>query len=312
MYHFQFSPDDTVIDICRDKAFKAAFTTDNPTSQGALRSLISAYIGRKVEALTVIANEPAPADLRDRQIRYDLRVKVDGGELANVEVTLYPSSFEALRFEYYLARLHAGQAVRGGRDYRKLAPAWQINFVSGRKLFSDQWCIHQFEYYDPERGISLGGRTRIIVVELEKVGQLLEKPVERLSAVERWAVFFRYAADPEKRNLVNGLMKAEEGIAMAGEMLVTVTQDEIDQARKEQAYKLEMDWYCDMAEFCDEAREEGLAEGREEGLAKGREEGEAQARREKLEAARKLKDLGVPPEKIAAGLGLSPEEIEAL
>jgi predicted transposase/invertase (TIGR01784 family) len=305
MRHIQFSPGDIIVDICRDRAFKATFTADSPVSRGALRSLVSAYIGRNVEALTVIANEPAPSDTRDRQIRYDLRVKVDGGELANVEVTLHPGGFEALRFEYYLARLHGGQDVRGGSDYRKLAPAWQINFVSGRKLFADPWCIHRFEYYDRERDISLGGRTRIIAVELEKTGQLLEKPVEGMSAVERWAAFFRYVADPEKRELVNGLMEAEEGIAMAGEMLVTVSQDEIDRARKEQAYKLEADWYSDMAEARDEGREEGLAKGRQEGEAKGL----AEAR---LESARRMKADGFSPEQIQRYTGLSPEETGAL
>jgi predicted transposase YdaD len=147
---------------------------------------------------------------------------------------------------------------------------------------------------------------------LEKVGQLLEKPVEKLSALERWAVFFRYVADPEQRELVNGLMKAEEGIAMAGEMLVTVTQDEIDQARRERAYKLEVDWYSDMAEFLDEARAEGLAKGEAQGLDKGRMEGEAKARREKLESARRMKADGFFPEQIQWYTGLSPEDIATL
>jgi hypothetical protein len=82
------SPDTVIVDICRDRAFKATFTVDSPASQGAIRSLISANIDRKVETL---------------------------------------------RFEYYLVRFHGGQAIQGDRDYRKPAPAWQINFVSERK-----------------------------------------------------------------------------------------------------------------------------------------------------------------------------------
>jgi hypothetical protein len=34
--------------------------------------------------------------------------------------------------------------------------------------------------------------------------------------------------------------------------------------------------------------------------------------REKFEAARRLKAMGIPPDKIAAGFGLPPEDIEAL
>ncbi|MDR2079147.1 MAG: Rpn family recombination-promoting nuclease/putative transposase [Treponema sp.] len=323
MRHIQFSPHDTIIDIRKDRVFKAAFTADSPLSQGALRALISAFVGRKVEALTLIANEPAPSDIRDRQFRYDIRVKFDGGELANVEVTLRPGDFETLRFEYYLARLHTSQDIRGRTGYHTLMPSWQINFVSGRKLFKDEWYIHHFEYYDGERGVSLGGRTHIIAVELEKVERILNTPVEGMSAVERWAAFFRYAGDEGKRDLVNGLMKAEEGIAMAGEMLLTVSQDEIELAQRETELKIELDWES----YMNEARQEGLSKGLAEGQAKGRQEGlvegqakgrqeglvegQAKARQEKLESARRLKAMGIPPDKIAVGLGLSPEDIEA-
>ncbi|MDR2259240.1 MAG: Rpn family recombination-promoting nuclease/putative transposase [Treponema sp.] len=303
MRHIQFSPGDTIIDIRRDSVFKAAFTADTPPSQGALRALISAFIGRNVQVLTVIANEPPAQDLRDRQIRYDIRVKFDRGELANVEMTLHPGGFEPLRFEYYTARLHAAQEIRGQR-YGNLVPAWQINFVSARRLFPDASFFHHFEYYDPERGTGLGGRTHILVVELEKVDDLLSKPVEELSAVEGWAVFFRFAADPEWRSVINKLMSKEEGIAMAGEMLLTVTKEEIEQARRETALKIELDWESYMAE----AWEKGEAKGEAAGWQKRDEK----ARREKLESARRLKAMGVPLNKIAAGLDLPPEEIEAL
>jgi predicted transposase/invertase (TIGR01784 family) len=300
MRHIQFGPGDFISDIRGDSVFKAAFTADSPLSRDALRSLISAFIGRNVQVLTVIANEPPAPDLKDRQIRYDIRVKFDRGELANVEMTLHPGGFEPFRFEYYTARLHAAQEIRGRQSYGNLASAWQINFVSARRLFPDESFFHQFEYYDQERGVSLGGLTRILVVELEKVKNALSRPVAEMSRMERWAVFFRYAADGERRELINELMDKEEGIGMAGEMLLTVTRKEIERARRETALKIKMDW----TSYMSEARDEGLARG----LAKG----EAKARREKLESARRLKSMGVPLDKIAAGLDLPPEDIEKL
>ncbi|MDR0390020.1 MAG: hypothetical protein LBH73_08110 [Spirochaetaceae bacterium] len=39
MNTIQFAPDEDIIDICRDNVFKAAFTRDNPLSQGALKKL---------------------------------------------------------------------------------------------------------------------------------------------------------------------------------------------------------------------------------------------------------------------------------
>jgi predicted transposase/invertase (TIGR01784 family) len=349
MRHIQFDPEDTIADICGDQVFKAAFTADCPASRGALKALVSACIGRDLEVLTVIANEPPALDLRDRQIRYDIRVKFDRGELADVEMTLHPGLFESLRFEYYTARLNAAQEVQGRRGYGKLVPVWQINFVSGSRLFADGWLFHHFEYYDKERKISLGGRTHILVVELGKAEKLAGQPVERLSAVERWALFFRYAADESRRELVNEIMEKEAGIAMAGEMVLTVTQDEIEQAQRETALKIQLDWESYMAEAWDvgeaaglakgkaeglaQGKAQGLTEGKTQGLAQGKAEGKTQglaegkaqgltegtaqgwqkrddeARQEKLEAARKMKADGFSPEQIQKYTGLSPEDI---
>jgi hypothetical protein len=38
----------------------------------------------------------------------------------------------------------------------------------------------------------LGGRTHIITVELAKLGYLLDKPVNEMSASERWQQFYFY------------------------------------------------------------------------------------------------------------------------
>ncbi|MDR0587012.1 MAG: Rpn family recombination-promoting nuclease/putative transposase [Treponema sp.] len=294
MRNIQFAPDDDIIDICRDNVFKAAFTRDNPLSQGALKRLISAYIGRDVELIAVNANEAPVAGIQDRQIRYDIHVKLDGKEPANVEMTLNPRNFEALRLEYYTARLFTGQDIRGrNKDYGDLFHTWQISLIGSKRLFPDQWGIHRFEYYDPEREIPLGGRTHIIVVELEKAEEFMKKGPGKMSGAEKWALFFRYLRDRQRRGLVNELLRDEEGIAMAGEVLLSISRDEVERARLESEYKYELD----RQSFITNARREGLAEGKADALA---------------EAARKMKQDGLESEKIRKYTQLSPEEIEKL
>jgi hypothetical protein len=95
----------------------------------------------------------------------------------------------------------------------------------------DQSFIHIFEYYDREQDISLNGQTRIITVELSKLEETVRKPPETMSAVEKWAVFFRYCLDKERRDLINTLIRDEEGITMASEVLLSVSKDEIERAR---------------------------------------------------------------------------------
>jgi predicted transposase YdaD len=184
------------------------------------------------------------------------------------------------------------------------------------------------------------------VLELEKAEKAALKPVALMNGRERWAVFFRYATDPGRRELMNELLAAEAGIGMAGEVLLTISRDEAERFRLESEYKYALDLQSDMVEARREGRSEGRAEGRMEGFADGHETGRAvgrveghaegrmegfaeghetgraegrtegrveereQAYREKLETARKLRAMGLSPEQIAEVTGLSPADID--
>jgi predicted transposase/invertase (TIGR01784 family) len=121
--------------------------------------------------------------------------------------------------------------------------------------------------------------------------------MSEMSGEERWAVFFRYAQEREQRKLVNELLRAEEGIAMAGKALLTVSRDEIERARLSSEYEGMLDRQAELTDARREARREGRAEAAQE------------ARREKLETARKMKEDGLPPELIQKYTNLPPEEI---
>ena len=105
--------------ICNDAVFKAIFTKNTPESRTALKSLLSAFLVKELYVLDVRANEPPINDLRDRQIRFDISVRFNDGELADVEMTVNPKKYESLRFEYYTARLLVDQNIKGqDRSYR--------------------------------------------------------------------------------------------------------------------------------------------------------------------------------------------------
>jgi predicted transposase/invertase (TIGR01784 family) len=289
------SPEDDIIDICRDNVFKAAFTKDTPPSQLALKQLLSAFIGEPVTVLTVVCNEPPSLSLTDRQIRFDIRVRFDQGKLANIEMTVNPRSFETPRLEYYAARLYSSQDIRGkDQDFDDLTPTYQLSLIGGKNIFEDPLPVHRFGFYDRENGVNLGGNIRIIVVELEKGEGLLKKRVRELSPLERWTVFFRYLTDPGKRTLINELLKAEEGIAMAGEVLLEISRDERQRAWLESEYKYAVDRQSDLVSARREGRAEGIVEGERLGVEK-----------ERREMARKLQSMGLSPEQIAEVTGLN-------
>jgi predicted transposase/invertase (TIGR01784 family) len=323
---FPFGDGARILDIRYDPVFKAVFTKDTAKSRGALSDLISSLIGRAVTVEAIIANEPAADDIRQRQLRFDVACKTGKGEPINVEMSFNPKAHEPVRLEYHTARLFLRQDIHGkDKTYNDLKETYQIAILANKKFFLDENFAHNFQYYDPDNRVSLGGRTRIITVELAKTEPVVGKPVEEMTNAELWAVFFEYLTDEEKRGKIIEIINREEGIAMAVETLVNITQDEVEYERMSNLIKSQLDWNTDLFEARNEGLEEGLTKGRseglEEGLAKGRskglEEGLTRGHNEglakgRIETASNLKALGVSADIIIKSTGLSPEEIAKL
>jgi predicted transposase/invertase (TIGR01784 family) len=174
-------------------------------------------------------------------------------------------------------------------NFNDLKKTYQIAILANEKFFGDENFVHNFTYCDLDNRISLGGRTKIITVELVKTEPAAGKPVEEMTNAELWAVFFQYLTDPEKRDKIIEIINQEEGIAMAVDTLINITKDEIEYARMTTLIKSELDWRSRI----------GDAEN------KGRNE-------EKIESARKMKTMGFLTEQIQAVTGLSTETITQL
>jgi hypothetical protein len=125
---------------------------------------------------------------------------------------------------------------------------------------------------------------------LEKLKETAGKPVREMTGKERWGIFFKYYTEPERQGLIGALMAAEEGIAMAGEMLEGFTAEE-----EAYFYELSKEKYeLDMQEYETEAWKKGIAEG----LDQGRTETRREVFRQDLEAAQKMRGRGFSPEEI--------------
>jgi len=262
MCRIHFKENDELLDIRFDNVFKAVFTKETPESRGALSNLVSAFIDRKITVTSINANEPPIDDLRDRQIRFDISCKSESGELINVEMSLNPDYFEPIRLEYHIGKLFTGQDIRGaGKTYDDLDEAYQITILAKKRFFPDDKFLHNFEYYDKSNVITLNGRTRIITIELSKLEKTVEKPIEEMNLQESWGVFFGYLTDTEKRMKINDILKREEGIAMASEVLINVTKDEIERARLLSELKYELDTQSNLSWAKLEGKQEGIQEG---------------------------------------------------
>jgi len=171
-----------------------------------------------------------------------------------------PKHFEPVRLEYHAGKLFTGQNIKGkDKNFDDLRYAYQITILAKKKFFPDGDFYHAFEYYDPERGVPLGGRSRIITLELCKLKKVVDKPVTEMNAKELWAVFFEYLTEKEKRRKINEILEREEGIAMASEVLMTLTQDDTEWWRLYSEEKYELDRQSELVY----AKREGRAEERE-------------------------------------------------
>ena len=307
---FHVGENDDPLDIRRDNVFKAVFTKNTPESAGALSKLVSALIGRDITIVSIAANEPPPENVRDRQIRFDINCRAENGELVNVEMSLNPDFFELIRLEFYTAKLFMGQHIRGsGKNFDDLKQTYQIALLARERFFPDDVFLHTFEYYDPDHKVSLNGRTQIITLELSKLDEIVEKPIDEMSISERWAVFFEYLTDKGRRDKINTILEYEEGIAMAGQVLMTVSRDEEERARLFRDEKIELDYQSKMVT----AQRIGFKKGLEEGHKEGREEGHKEGREEgREEIARNALAEGLSFETVQKITGLDLETIKNL
>jgi len=194
------------------------------------------------------------------------------------------------------------QDIKGGsKGYQDLKPAYQVSIFGNDRFFGDNEFFHSFEYYDPERGVSLNGKTRIITLELSKLEPLADRPIDDMGNREMWAMFFKYHNDPKMRAMINAMMEREEGLAMAGELILGLSRNEAEYFRLMSEHKYEMDLQSEKVY----AREEGLAEGLAKGLSKGR-------RQEKEDMARNALAEGFSVEVVQKITGLDPETVARL
>ena len=219
----------------------------------------------------------------------DIRAKTNSGEELDIEMQsgnlrVYPD-----RILFYGGRL-VNSSLQQGLKYDKMKKSIVVSIINGI-LFSEIDCCHSiFDVRERETGLLLSDRLEFHFLELGKVDG--DKPVEKLTEIERLAAYLKYANDEDRQDYVQEIISSE-GLTMTENAYRKVTQDEIEYERMESRLKYQLQYNTDMS------------------LA--REEGEVAGRREmKLEIARAMKAEDIDCKAISRMTGLSAEEIEKL
>ena len=158
-----------------------------------------------------------------------------------------------------------------------------------------------------------------------KYDKVPDEPIEKLTAVEKWAKFFLYANSKEKADYVKALADSEEGIMYAMEALDSISQSD-EEWRRERDYIDAVNTEISIRETAlDEGLQQGIEQGLQQGIQQGIEQGIQQglqqgiqqgiqqgAREKTIEIAKNFYKNGASKELIIKSLNISLEDLEEI
>jgi predicted transposase/invertase (TIGR01784 family) len=245
-----------------DHIFKTLLT--HPDAEGVLMSVVSAVLERRVTAVKVSNNELPISDDAEKNERLDVNCVIDGGDQVNVEmqatrqVELTDDEHKSFKnkFIYYMADVHASQKSKGVK-YKDFVRTYQVTFCC-HTVFPEKPKFVNSASLRFEDGGLFSDQVNIVVVEMSKLSDALKRSAENLTPLESWSVFFRFAPDPEYRDLINSVITQNKEIGMAATLLMEISQDEHERAKFRSRRKAETDRYSDIATAVDRGRVEVL------------------------------------------------------
>ena len=77
-----------------DWTFKQIFTQETDESNLALKSFLSAVLGRKITTVTVKNNEPLKETRKQKNMTFDVNVEFDNGEVSDIELQSWKQNYD--------------------------------------------------------------------------------------------------------------------------------------------------------------------------------------------------------------------------
>jgi predicted transposase/invertase (TIGR01784 family) len=192
--------------------------------------LITTFIHRKVTDVEIRNNELHSITTEEKNVRLDLNCVIDDG--SQVDVEMQGSRLAGLdggrkmlvnKSVYYLTDLHSSQKSKGV-EYDELVRTYQITFCM-QNIFTKKEYISEASLRT-EDGTQISDQIHLTIIELGKLDDVLNKPVEEMSPIEMWSTFLRYSGDRSKREIINKVLEKKGEIGMAGSLLASISQDD--------------------------------------------------------------------------------------
>lgn len=284
-----------------DMNFKAIFTEETEESNLALQSFLSVILGRKIRDIHLEPNEP-PADIPSQmQMSFDVSVTFEDGEKASIEMQGREENYEyPIRSEVQVARLLNNNAKKGCNW--EAGKAYQISVLNFHYPKDDK-CELSWYTMRNQKGHTLAGHLNVIYMDLLQIKKAFGTPVEELTPLQKWGLFFSYADDESKSAYIQEVARSEEGLMAADFIVRRMSEEDANWFREFSADKARRDYNTSMAYAEKKGLENGMKKGLKEGLEKGK-------RKQALDTAVKLLKMKIlTPMQIVQATGLPAEDV---
>ena len=275
-----------------DSTFKGIFTQETVDSKLALQSFVSAVVGRNVKNVILKPNEPAKDSPEQKGMSYDISVEFDNGEMSDIEMQAWKEDYDyGVRAEIQSARLLNNNAKKGDNwDSPKIYQISVLNF----HFRKDDNKILSWYTMKNESAERLSDRQNIIFIDLKTIRKKLGLPIDELTPIDKWGLFFSYVDKEEYADYISELVRSEKGI-MAAESIVKNMSEADD------------NWFVQNSQFIYERDRNTLIHnaekrGREEGLQQG-------AQKKAIETANNMLKKKYSVSDISEITGLSLESV---
>ena len=226
------------LSVMDDPVFKAMLSADTEDSREALRSLLSACIGREVSSAQIINNDLVPAHLAAKAPRLDVHVTFNDGEVANLEMQIDKTGDDLkTRAAIIAAMLVAGQ-TRKGKDYCETKRVYQIFFLNCVLFPQSDRLPRCYSYREAEEHDRLTELNEIILYEMPKLEQCVQDYLagkygtEALREDEKWCMYMGWRHEKRAEPLIKELYRQEEGIMRAEKAVNGISREYLKFARE--------------------------------------------------------------------------------
>jgi len=261
-----------------DRLFKVIMT--EPKAEPVLKFVSSAIIGSSVKKVQVRGTEQPVSNINEKTQRFDVNCFIIDDMLNKFQADIEMQAcrmhekagggHEILRARsiYNLCALHSAQDSRGV-EYNLLKRTYQVMFCAFPVFNGHSELIYRFSMRHDTENWLLHNAIQSVFVDLTKLDEVIKKPAERMTDMEMFSVFLRYADNPDYRDIVNRVIEKKEEIAVAAEVLMSVSKDENEWAILHSRKMAQMDYESYLLTAKRTGRTEGIISVARNALMKG-------------------------------------------